>query len=146
MTEIPLELYKKIHASVPIPCVDAVIIKENQILLGRRTNKPAQGQYWIQGGRVLKGETRIEAIHRKIKQETNLTIDIVAELGTDETIFPDGPFGGPTHTINTVFLAKITGAETLATDSQNDTLEWFDELPADLHPYVEKYCTLARSI
>jgi colanic acid biosynthesis protein WcaH len=143
MSEIPLNLYKQIHASVPIACVDVAIIKDNKILLGRRTNKPAQGQYWLPGGRVLKGETRVEAVHRKIKQETGLEINVLAELGTDETLFPDGPFGGPTHTINTIFLAELAGADTLIADSQNDTLEWFATLPDNLHPYLEKYCQIA---
>jgi colanic acid biosynthesis protein WcaH len=143
MSEISLELYKQIHASVPIACVDAVLMLDNKILLGRRTNKPAQGQYWLPGGRVLKGETRVKAIHRKIKEETGLEINILAELGTDETLFPDGPFGGPTHTINTVFLAEPSGAGTLVADAQNNNFEWFAILPGNLHSFVKKYCTIS---
>lgn len=141
MSEIPTELFRKIHSAMPIPCVDAVIIQDGKILLGRRTNKPAMGQYWILGGRILKGETRIEAIHRKIKEETGLDINVLAELGTDETIFEDGPFDGPTHTINTVFLAEPTSRKPLVADSQNDKLQWFGSLPDNLHPFVKKYCT-----
>ncbi len=142
--QTPIEIYKQIHAYAPVPCVDMVVIQDNKILLGRRTNKPAQGEYWFPGGGILKGETRIEAVHRKMKQETGLDVKIIKELGTDETLFPDGPFGGPTHTINTVYLVEPIGENTLTADSQNDVLEWFATPPDNLHPYVEKFINLAK--
>ena len=141
---IPLELYKQIHASLPIPCVDAVILNTNkEVLLCHRLNKPAQGTWWFPGGRVLKGETMEDAIVRKVKQETNLDVDIVKQLGTDQTMFPDGPFGGPTHTINTVFLVTIKDHTDIHPDIQSDQIQWFTTIPENSPEYIKKYIKLA---
>ena len=141
---IPLELYKQIHASLPIPCVDAVILNTNkEVLLCHRLNKPAQGTWWFPGGRVLKGETMEDAILRKVKQETNLDVDIVKQLGTDQTMFPDGPFDGETHTINTVFIVTPKNGGDLAVDNQSDELQWFNKIPKNSAAYIKKYIKLA---
>jgi colanic acid biosynthesis protein WcaH len=137
--EIPLNTYKKIHASMPIACVDIVIVHKGAILLGLRNNKPAQGTYWFPGGRILKGETLLEAAHRKTRQETGLNIKIIKQLGADETIFPDGPYEGSTHTINIVFLATCKDADALKSDSQNSDLKWFTKLPKNSPPYIKKF-------
>ena len=124
---------------MPIPCVDIVIVHNGAVLLGLRNNKPAQGTYWFPGGRVLKGETLFEAAQRKTKQETGLNIKIIKQLGADETIFPDGPFEGNTHTINVVFLATCKEADILKADSQNSDLKWFTKLPKNSPTYIKKF-------
>lgn len=39
-------------------------------------------QYVVPGGKVEPGETLIAAIHREIKEETNLNIDVIKKLGS----------------------------------------------------------------
>jgi colanic acid biosynthesis protein WcaH len=116
-----------------------ILNNKNEVLLCHRTNKPAQGTWWFPGGRVQKGETMREAIIRKVKQETGLEIRILEQLGTDETLFPDGPFDGPTHTINTVFLVTAKKKDPVTLDNQHDDLRWFNTFPKGGHPYVRKY-------
>ncbi len=138
------EPYQQIHKVMPIPCVDIVLVKDGQFLLAKRQNKPAQGQWWLPGGRVLKGETLEGAVARKMKQETGLKVSIKKMLGTDVTMFPDGPFDGPTHTINTVFLASPyeTGS-VISLDIQNKEYQWFYHINNDWHPYVKKFLEMA---
>ena len=62
-------LYNKIIDVIPIICVDGFIIKDSKILLLKRTNYPALGEWWVPGGRVLKNESLDSAIIRKIKDE-----------------------------------------------------------------------------
>lgn len=143
--DIPLSLYKKIHDVIPIVCVDIVIVHEGAVLLGLRLNKPAQGTYWFPGGRVIKDETLHETALRKAKEETGLKIKIIKQLGADETIFPDGPFGEYTHTINVVFLANCSKDRILKLDTQHDNLKWFTKLPKDSPAYVKKFTKLARA-
>jgi len=138
MSHIPLELYKQIHASVPIACVDVVVIKDEEVLLCHRQNKPAQGEWWFPGGRVLKGETLAEAAVRKMGEETGLTLALGEQLGTTETVFPDGPFGGPTHTINTVFVATTTDSSPTL-DAQHDQWRWFSGPSDDFTDYVNTF-------
>ena len=58
MSLIALDKYTKIIEDLPIYCVD-IIIKNDQeeYLLIKRNNEPKKGEWWVIGGRVLKGET-----------------------------------------------------------------------------------------
>ncbi len=148
MQHIPDDLYRQIHASMPIPCADAVICHDKRVLLCKRTNNPAKGLYWFPGGRVLKDETLREAVMRKVREETGLEVTIEENLGVDETIFPDGPFGGPTHTINVVFAVTPTSTAIPASiDTQHSEMRWFDETELNsLHPYIQTYAQRALKL
>lgn len=142
--QIPRELYQQIHAMVPIACVDIVLKNGNFFLLAKRINKPAQGQWFLLGGRILKNEKLEDAARRKILQETSINVTIERMLGADETMFLDGPFGDSTHTVNIVFLATPTNPENLITlDNQNSGYQWFSNVDDAWHPYVKKFLGLA---
>lgn len=66
--------------------VCAVIINQNKIL-AQTAQKNAiintnDTQYVVPGGKVEPGETLNAAIHREIKEETNLNIDVIKKLGS----------------------------------------------------------------
>jgi len=144
MKNIPTELYQQIHATIPIACVDIVLKDGDSFLLAKRTNKPAQGQWFLLGGRILKGEKLYDAACRKIREETGIEITIEKMLGIDETMFPDGPFNDPTHTINIVFLAtRKDPMSTITLDKQNSEYQWLSHIDGTWHPYVQKFLTLA---
>ena len=73
---IPDFLYRKIVKYMPIPSVEAIIVKDGKLLFLRRKNSPAKGQWWFPGGRIRKGETIEEALFREVKDETELTVTI----------------------------------------------------------------------
>ncbi|MHB1117907.1 MAG: NUDIX domain-containing protein [Minisyncoccota bacterium] len=144
MSNIPTELYQQIHKAIPIACVDIVLKNDNSFLLAKRSNKPAQGQWFFPGGRILKGETLESAAKRKAKEEVGVEISTQKIIGVEETIFPDGPFDDPTHTINVVFLATTTHQkDSIILDAQNDEYQWFSHIDNTWHPYVKKFLTLA---
>lgn len=59
----------------------AVILKDNQILVLKQYNFINNEEYWLlPGGKVEEGETPEEAIKREIKEETNLDVDVKALL------------------------------------------------------------------
>ncbi len=140
-SNIPTPLYRKIHSLLPIACVDIIIVNEkNEFFLVKRKNKPVQGEWWFPGGRIFKNEHLSGAAKRKAEEETGLTITIIKALGSDETFFPDGPFSDSTHTINTVFLAKIKTAKTgIKLDAQSDDCGWFSKINKNWHPYLKKF-------
>jgi colanic acid biosynthesis protein WcaH len=42
--------------------VDLVLVRDGrEVLLGLRTNRPAQGSWFVPGGRILKNEKRADA-------------------------------------------------------------------------------------
>ena len=78
------EDWRTIVANVPIVSVDLVVRREGGVLLGRRTNEPAKGAWFVPGGRVRKGETRREAVHRVASEELGSDVEIVESLGAFE--------------------------------------------------------------
>ncbi|MEX6299961.1 GDP-mannose mannosyl hydrolase [Providencia huaxiensis] len=74
---LALDTFKTIVASTPLVSIDLVICNsKNQALLGLRNNRPAQGYWFVPGGRICKDETFDIAFQR-------LT---VGELGIDYNI------------------------------------------------------------
>ncbi|MGG4675518.1 GDP-mannose mannosyl hydrolase [Providencia sp. Me1] len=74
---LALDTFKTIVASTPLVSIDLVICNsKNQALLGLRNNRPAQGYWFVPGGRICKDETFDIAFQR-------LTVD---ELGIDYNI------------------------------------------------------------
>ena len=66
--------------------VCAVIVNEDTIL-AQTAQKNAlintdDTQYVVPGGKVEPGETLNAAVHREIKEETNLNVDIIKKLGS----------------------------------------------------------------
>jgi len=139
---IPQKLYKKIQELIPIACVDIIIKKGEKFLLVKRKNKPAKGQWFFVGGRIMKGELLEEAALRKVKEETGLDIILKKIIGVDQTIFKKGPFDNGVHTINIVFLAEVKGKDEVNLDSQSVDYKWFRQIDNNWHPYIRKFLKL----
>ena len=118
-------LYNKIIDVLPILCVDGFIIKDSKILLLKRNNYPAFGEWWVPGGRVLKNETLNSAIIRKIKDELNLEAQVIKQIGITETIFEKK------HTVNICFEININYFNNLCLNSEHSEFSWFslNDLP-----------------
>jgi colanic acid biosynthesis protein WcaH len=70
---LPLEIYKTIVASTPLVSIDLIVRNlQDEILLGKRTNRPAKGYWFVPGGRVLKDESLEKAILRLTSVELNV--------------------------------------------------------------------------
>lgn len=115
-------LYHQIKALMPIPCVDLVVINDkNEILMLKRSNDPAKGEWWFPGGRVHFGEKREDAVFRKLQQECGLSTIKIHEIGTDDLVLKNSD-GTISHAITTVFLVKACGEVIL--DSQSFESKW----------------------
>lgn len=146
MEFIPAPLYQQILVNLPIACVDIAIEFEQKILLLKRKNPPAQGQWWLPGGRVHKGETLEAAALRKAQVETGLECCIEKMIYTGETIFTDGPMGIPVHSINVCFLAHPRNLNIQPVPDRDHTdYQWCSQLIPDLHPYVRE-CLMATQV
>ena len=134
-------LYDEILRNVPIACVDVAIVYNGCVLLVRREDAPANGEWWVPGGRVFKGETLRETARRKAREEVGIECHVGPIIHTAETIFADGPRGIPVHSINACFLLYPTndGANLSVTlDGHHTAWRWVDEVTDDLHPYVAR--------
>ena len=118
-------LYQEIQKSIPIPCVDLIILNDKEeILLARRANNPAKGEWWFPGGRIHYLETRLEAVERKLKEECNLEAISIVEVGTYDVFIDKSNNDFKSHSITTVFQVNV-GANTLYNlDDQNSEADW----------------------
>jgi colanic acid biosynthesis protein WcaH len=120
------ELYDAIRTSMPIPCVDLVVLnKKKQVLLLKRKNDPAKGTWWFPGGRINFLESRSDAAIRKLREECGLSGEVVAERGTFDIILPLKNHGF-SHAITTLFEIKVQDIERLNIDKQSEVFSWHD--------------------
>jgi len=143
---IPQELYNQIISHVPIACVDIAIISDGAVLLVMRKDAPAKGQWWLPGGRVLKGEMMRDAALRKAREEVGAECHAGPIIYTAETIFPDGPGGIPIHSINSCFfLYPVSNDGIPRLDNHHEEFRWVRRVEPELHPYVKR-CLLAAGL
>lgn len=143
---IPPETWQTIVENVPIVSVDLVVHRGAQVLLGKRQNEPAKGEWFFSGGRVRKREQREEAVHRIARAELNTDVIIEETLGTDEHIYETAEVDSPSgkHYLSSGYLVHPQNDVSVG-DDQHDSIKWFPtcDLP-ELHPYVKHYLEQAN--
>jgi len=136
---IPEKLYHQILENVPIACVDIAIVANGAVLLVKRKDPPARGQWWVPGGRIHKGEMMKDTAFRKAREEVGIECHVGPIIHTAETIFLDGPGNSPVHSINSCFFLYPKDSEFVPTlDDHHEDYNWVSEIPNGLHPYVER--------
>lgn len=110
-------------ASLRHTVVDAIVIRDDKILLIKRAKHITNGGKWaIPGGFVDRDETCEEAAIRELKEETNLT-------ATSTKLFKvnDNPNRRNEDRQNIAFVyAMKAEGELIAQESEVDDIKWFD--------------------
>lgn len=74
---LPLDTFKTIIKHAPLISIDLVVQnKLGEVLLGLRNNRPAQGYWFVPGGRILKDETMTDAFQRLTLNELGTAFEI----------------------------------------------------------------------
>ncbi len=74
-----------------IPCVGALVHDdEGRLLVVRRLHEPGSGQWSVPGGRVERGESDEQAVHREVLEETGLHVVVGLRVGTVQRPGPGG--------------------------------------------------------
>jgi len=139
---IPDDLYWKICQVMPIPCVDLLVSDaRGRVLLVKRKNEPAAGQWWFPGGRVHYLETRENAALRKLKEECGIEAVAIKEVGTFDVILDGSAMRLWSHGITTLFHVCVVDSHPLTLDRQSVAADW--RLPEDwkresLHFFVRE--------
>ena len=143
---IPQEVFNQILQNVPIACVDVAIAANGAVLLVKRSDPPAKGQWWLPGGRIYKGEMMRETALRKAREEVGINCHAGPIIHTAETIFLDGPHCIPIHSINSCFFMYPAEREfSIRLDRHLQDYMWVDQIPKGLHPYVQR-CLLGAGL
>lgn len=138
---IPDDVWAEVVKHMPIPSVDLVVRCTDGILLAKRQNEPAKGQWFVPGGRVRKGEHLTETVERVAQEELGVAVSIEKRLGTYDHLYDTSDVnesGGKHYVANGFLVSPET--ESFFLDAQHSSFSIFevDSLP-DLHPYVEAY-------
>ena len=103
-------LFSSIVANTPLVSIDLVIRNSRgEVLLGKRTNRPAQGKWFVPGGRILKDETISKAFERLTLVELGVPVGLSDGdfLGVFEHFYPDNYSGDDFSTHYVVLGYKL---------------------------------------
>jgi len=146
--------FAKIIAATPLISIDLIVVRGNQeVLLGLRNNRPAQGFWFVPGGRIFKNESMQTALSRIAEKELGLgSLVLNGEfkpvfIGPFEHMYQDsfaGNTGVSTHYV--VLAYKIIVASDFAlpkADEQHAELKWWpikDALASvGVHQFTKNY-------
>ena len=139
---IPPEQWETIVANMPLVSVDLIVEHDGGVLLGKRENEPAKGEWFVPGGTVLKNESRVDAVYRVAKDELGEPVVIEECLGTYEHFYDSSEVEGVNskHYVATGYRCSPEYEHPeFGGDAQHSALEVFSPPFGDYHPYVERY-------
>lgn len=136
------DTFRLVVASTPLVAIDLVVDDgAGRFLLGLRKNRPAQGAWFVPGGRIHKNERLDAAWQRIVTAELGVSDagakrETATLLGVFEHLYADG-FGGPeasTHYVVLGYAFTVRGLDLAALPSAQHgeyRLATRDELLAD---------------
>ena len=88
---LPPDTYTEVIRHTPLVAIDLVVMDKGRMLVGRRVNRPAQGTFFVPGGRICKGERFDEAFRRISHDELGVsyTRDDCQFLGIYDHMYSD---------------------------------------------------------
>ncbi len=98
---LPVDIFQTVVASTPLISIDLLIENgDGKILLGMRNNRPAQGHWFVPGGRILKNESLDDAFARLVTDELGVKANRASAdfLGVYEHLYSDSVFGESPNT------------------------------------------------
>lgn len=88
--------FRTVVSATPLVSIDLVVQNTvGEVLLGQRLNRPAQGYWFVPGGRILKNETLDSAFERLTQQELGACFSRkeATLMGVYEHLYADSVFG-----------------------------------------------------
>lgn len=136
--------FKAVVSNAPLFAIDLVVFNaKQQVLVGLRRNPPAQGFWFVPGGRVFKNETQQQAFTRISKQELgcSLTFDSAVLLGVYDHFYDDSVFGSDisTHYINTPYLLHIDDETLILPVEQHVDYRWLSLNELERNSLVHRF-------
>jgi colanic acid biosynthesis protein WcaH len=140
--------FQQIVAATPLISIDLIVRnQQKQVLLGRRLNRPAQGFWFVPGGRVRKDEQLDVAFLRLTQEELGggASRGRARFLGPYEHFYADNFSSDKfsTHYVVLGYELAWQGQQDALPISQHDQYRWFDvaELLQDpsVHQHTKDY-------
>ncbi|MEF8853298.1 MAG: NUDIX domain-containing protein [Haloarculaceae archaeon] len=127
---------------LPQVCVEVLLERDDGVLVARRTNQPARGEWFWPGSRLYKGE-RLDAAARRIgREELGVAVELVDRVGVYSHFWDTSSVAGADsrHTVNVAYHVRQRDPDaTLALDDQHDAHRFATADDPDLHDYCYQY-------
>lgn len=139
---LPEEQYAAFIEHMPEVCVELVVERDGEVLLARRENEPASGEWFWPGSRLYKGEETDAAAHRVAAEELDIEVELDGLVGVYSHFWERSAQSEDVsrHTVNVVYRATPTDPDPDVTlDEQHGDYRWLAERNSDLHEYVLQY-------
>lgn len=125
------EVFETVIKSTPLVSIDLVVNNaEGQVLLGLRNNRPAQGFWFVPGGRILKDESMADAFARLCRQELGINRAITEAnfVGPYQHFYNDCVFNVniSTHYVVLAYEIVVDVNELVLPKEQHNEYRWFD--------------------
>jgi len=113
-----------------LPGVGVLVVRDGQVLMGRRTSPHGRGTWSPPGGKAEPGETAEETARRELVEETGLVGAVPRVVA--ETV--DSFATGETWRTHWVLLDWVSGEPEVLEPDEVDSWGWYawDRLPAPL--------------
>ena len=153
--------FLEVIRNTPLVSIDLCILKDREILLGKRKNPPAKDFFFVPGGRILKSESKEKAFTRILKNELGVYVNEknkkikllgIYEHFYDENFFGENEFG--THYIVLSYLVPFEilnkNNDFLKVKDQHSKYIWFNidkenKNKKNIHPFTLNYFKVISS-
>ena len=106
--------------SQPQVGVGAVVLDGDRVLLVLRGREPLKGVWSIPGGRLELGETLLDALHREVREETGLEVQVLDQVEVFERILRDESGRVQHHYVLIDYLCEPAGGALNAADDADE--------------------------
>lgn len=140
--------FQTVVAHTPLISLDLIVENmKGQVLLGQRLNKPAQGDWFVPGGRIFKDETLSDAFARLTQEELGLELQLsnATLIGPFEHFYDDNFSGNDfsTHYVVLGYRLKLDILLNQLPKEQHAHYQWFDMAKLlnadDVHHHTKLY-------
>lgn len=144
------EAFLQVVRHAPLVSVDLIVVRGGtEALLGLRNNRPAQGMWFVPGGRITKNERIEEALLRVAQAEAGLGDALRAgkltarPMGAYQHFYPDcfaGEKVASTHYVALGYRVHVPDAfELPRTDAQHAAFKWWPVQALLASPLVHQH-------
>ncbi|KIL05830.1 GDP-mannose mannosyl hydrolase [Stutzerimonas stutzeri] len=148
------ETFRTVVASTPLVSIDLVVQNASgEILLGQRLNRPAQGYWFVPGGRIQKNESLDAAFRRLTQGELGLVFERgearlldVYEHFYASSVFGEAAANPDTHYVVLGYHLRLPAVVTLVPlADQHERYRWWPmaEMQAGAEVHVNSRAYLA---
>ena len=143
---LPKKKFNYIRGHFPVLSTQLVINfghkKSPVVLLVKRKEEPAKGQWWVLGGVILKTEPSEKAALRVALRETGVKCKIIKQLPNTREIFHGMktiPYDGIMDYLSENYLMEPVGSKKIKLDDTSSDYRFVTSISKEMHPYLQAH-------